>query len=121
LNKTLKTIDLAALSSPIDGLNRKLDGIQKQLQIGPALDAHLQHIVSPHSAASKFIGCKDCQEGLNSFNVFLPDTREISGILGHQCGPEPHGFRRNAVGTGVEFGDHHGDQNSALEDPSIFA
>jgi len=81
LNKTLKTIDLAALSSPIDGLNRKLDGIQKQLQIGPALDAHLQHIVSPHSAASKFIGCKDCREGLNSFNVFFltrAKSREFS-------------------------------------------
>jgi len=26
-----------------------------------------------------------------------------------------------AVGTGVELGGHHGGQNSALEDPSIFA
>jgi alpha-beta hydrolase superfamily lysophospholipase len=47
LNKTLKTIDLAALSSPNDGLNWKLDGNLKQLQIGPALVAHLQRIVSP--------------------------------------------------------------------------
>jgi hypothetical protein len=47
LNKTLKTVDLAAFISPNDGLNWKLDGNQKQLQIGPALGAHLQRIVSP--------------------------------------------------------------------------
>jgi hypothetical protein len=27
----------------------------------------------------------------------------------------------SAVGTGVELGGHHRSQNSALEDPSIFA
>jgi hypothetical protein len=26
-----------------------------------------------------------------------------------------------AVGTGIEFGGHHSGQNSALEDPTIFA
>jgi hypothetical protein len=41
LNKTLKAIDLAALSFPSDGLNWKLDGNRKQLQIAAALREHL--------------------------------------------------------------------------------
>jgi|SRR5882724_7067234 len=40
LNKTLKAIDLAALGSPHDGLNWKLDENQKQLR--PKLGANLQ-------------------------------------------------------------------------------
>jgi hypothetical protein len=54
LNKTLKAIDLAALSFPSDGPNWKLDRNRKQLQIAAPLLPYLHRRLKANSLCAHY-------------------------------------------------------------------